>query len=91
MTVRCCTCGTRRATRVSLIAHQRKSGHGRPCTCGGYHFPHRPGSPNCDDHPYVRYNRALREKATPDELLDAFIDDALFNKHPTTTQNEAPF
>lgn len=81
MTVRCNTCGTRRASFVALLKHKSDKGHGKNCNCGGYHFPHRPGSPECDDHPYVRSNRARREGASEEVVTDAFIDDALFNAH----------
>lgn len=85
MTVRCNTCGTRRATFTSLLRHKQHAGHGRNCDCGGYHFPHRPGSACCDAHSYVRANRAVRAGATQEERLDAFIDDTLFNTHKPTS------
>lgn len=91
MTVRCFICGTRRATFLSLLKHRRDKGHDKPCLCGGYPFPHRPGSPTCDSNPYVRSNRALREGATEDDWLEARIDDILFNEHKPITQKEAPF
>lgn len=91
MTVRCGICGTRRATFVSLLNHKRNSGHNKPCTCGGYHFPHRPGSGCCDTAPYPTLRRAQREGATGDDLTDAFIEDALFGNHKPTTQKETPF
>lgn len=92
MTVRCNTCGTRRATFSSLLRHKAASGHGKNCNCGGYHFPHRPGSACCDAAPYPTLRRAQRAGATGDDLTDAFLDDALFGRnHKPTTQKEAPF
>lgn len=81
MTVRCPVCVTRRATRVSLMKHQEASGHYHPCTCPGYHFPHRPGSPRCDENPYRRYHCARTEGCSAEEQLDAFIEDTLYNSH----------
>jgi uncharacterized protein (DUF2237 family) len=91
MTVRCNTCGTRRSTFVALLKHKRDKGHGKNCTCGGYHFPHRPGSPCCEENGFATWHRAKRAGATPDELLDAFIDDALFGKHKPQKDQTCPF
>ena len=89
MTLRCPVCVTRRATFASMLKHKQSAGHHKPCGCGGYHYPHRPGSPRCETNPYVRYHCARTEGATYDEQLEAFIEDALFNKHKPTT--ECPF
>lgn len=72
---RCPVCGTRRRTAKQLLDHFRTSGH-KPCTCGGYHYPHRPGSPYCDQRPESGVLRALRDGWEPsnDELTDAQID-----------------
>jgi hypothetical protein len=69
---RCPVCGTRRRTLQQLIGHADHT----PCTCGGYHYPHRPGSPYCDQGPESGVLRALRDGWAPtaDELLDAQID-----------------
>ncbi len=49
------------------------------CGCGGYHWPHRPGSPCCDSNPMATLHRALRAKgATDEELLD-LEDDAVWH------------
>lgn len=29
----------------------------RPCHCDGYHFPHRPRSPLCEDNPMAQERR----------------------------------
>lgn len=89
--VRCGICGTRRATFVALMKHKQDSGHKAPCTCGGYHFPHRPGSPCCEDNGYATLNRAQRAGATGEDLLEAFIDSTFSDKHKPSTQKEAPF
>lgn len=72
---RCPCCRTRRSTRELLLAHQREQGH-EACTCGGYHHPHRPGSPYCVSCPDSGVRAALRDgwDPTDDELLDALID-----------------
>jgi hypothetical protein len=61
-----------------MIEHKEKSGHRKPCTCGGYHYPHRPGSPCCETNKHPTYHRALREGSSDEDIIDAFIDDALF-------------
>jgi len=91
VTVRCGICGTRRASFVSLMKHQGDKGHQKPCTCGGYHFPHRPGSPCCEGNAYVTLERAKRAGASHEELLEAFISDALFGKHKPNLNQECPF
>lgn len=72
---RCPCCRTRRSTREQLQAHQREQGH-EACTCGGYHHPHRPGSPYCVSRPDSGVRAALRDgwEPTDDELLDALIE-----------------
>lgn len=71
--LRCPACRTRRATYESLQAHIDKTGH-RQCGCGGYHYPHRPGSPCCETNPMATYHRAAREGATDEELEEIEID-----------------
>lgn len=89
--LRCPVCRSRRATFVALLAHQLAQRHTGPCWCTGYPFPHRPGSGCCEESPNTRRNRALREKATDEHLLDAMIDDALLNKHKPCNPLEIPF
>lgn len=47
--------------------HLRKSGH-RACTCGGYHFKHRPGSPLCHKNPESLLLEA-QVRGEPEEVL----------------------
>ena len=63
------------------MAHQREQGHAA-CTCGGYHHPHRPGSPLCDSRPTSGVARAMLAgwEPTDDELLDALIEVAITMK-----------
>lgn len=89
--LRCAVCRTRRATFASMLAHRHAAQHVGPCTCPGYHYPHRSGSECCDAHPYADYNRAKRAGAKGDDLLDAFIHAALFGEHKLNLEKEAPF
>lgn len=54
-----------------MLSHRVQWAHGPPCTCGGYHYPHRPGSPCCEANPLAHYARALRDGADP---LDVAAD-----------------
>lgn len=59
--LRCPVCRTRRTTAVAMREHLRKwEDHDQVCVCGGYHYPHRPGSPCCVENPLAHVNRALR-------------------------------
>lgn len=89
--LRCLVCRTRRVSFASMVDHERASGHKGPCLCGGYHYHHRPGSPTCWTNPYNRTAAARREGVSGDDLLDAFIDDALFNVHKPSKDNKCPF
>ena len=91
MTLRCIVCRTRRATLAAMAEHQQSSGHRRPCTCGGYHYAHRPGSPMCEANSWVNYNRARREGLRGDDLLDAWLEDALFGHHTPPKDQTCPF
>lgn len=59
MTYRCPECRTRRATAFSMMMHIKTKKH-KPCLCGGYHYPHRPGSPCCVSNPWAEYYDAER-------------------------------
>ena len=76
MTLRCLACRTRRATFTSLVAHVKYSGH-KPCTCGGYHYPHRPFSRFCDQNPMADVWRARRDGATEEQVNDIAMEVAL--------------
>jgi hypothetical protein len=89
--LRCPVCRSRRATYASMMSHKASSTHSGPCNCGGYHHPHRPGSACCDSNPQVRGNRARREGASDEDLLDAMIDDALLCEHKPCNPMEIPF
>lgn len=65
---RCPVCRTRRASFTGLLAHARQWDHRAACTCGGYHYPHRPGSPCCEKNPVAHVNTALRAGAELDPL-----------------------
>lgn len=73
MTLRCQICRTRRSSYSLLGAHTVAWQHYGPCKCGGYHHPHRPGSPCCDQHPLAPLNRAARDGADNLELLDIAV------------------
>lgn len=67
MTAHCPDCRTRRATFSTLLRHVAQTGH-ELCTCGGYHFAHRPGSPYCAYNPLSALRMADRYGATPEDL-----------------------
>ena len=74
---RCSRCRTRNTFRKALGSYVkpkacRHCGHTRfyvdkerinrkACHCGGYHYPHRPGSPCCEHNPDADYHHALRQ------------------------------
>lgn len=69
MRYRCPACRTRRTSFTGLLAHIRDKHH-HTCNCGGYHYPHRPGSRCCEQNPMSDVWVAARYGATDDELLD---------------------
>lgn len=89
MLFRCPECRTRRHTWELFTRHLRESGH-RLCTCGGYHYAHRPGSPFCERHPLVDLHRAMREHADPETLADIAQDLAL-DGHGLSRSAACPF
>ena len=66
--IRCNHCRTRRASVQLFTRHLAQHPECKPCTCGGYHFPHRRGSTYCDSHPLGPANQASRAGATPEEF-----------------------
>lgn len=66
--IRCGSCRTRRAGIGMFTRHLVQHPECRPCNCGGYHFPHRRGSPCCEAHPYAPANAAARAGADPLEV-----------------------
>lgn len=76
---RCPECRTRRATFTSLLKHMEETGH-KPCGCGGYPYPHRKNSPQCESHPMAPYHQAAAQGATSEELEDIEMDIIWFEK-----------
>lgn len=70
---RCPACRTRRTSFVLLLQHCADKHHGT-CDCGGYHHPHRPGSPCCVANPMAAAHQALRAGATDDEVREIELD-----------------
>lgn len=66
---RCPECRTRRASLLTLAQHLQRSGH-RACTCGGYHYAHRPGSPYCTRNAMSDVRHAARRGDPLSVLLD---------------------
>ena len=71
--LRCPACRSRRATYQSMQLHVKATGHAL-CTCGGYHYAHRPGSPFCDANPKAPYFHAMRAGADDEQLLEILVD-----------------
>ena len=71
--LRCPECRSRRTTYKSMQLHVKVSGH-KLCTCGGYHYPHRPGSPFCEQNPRSAYYHALRADEPDEVLLEILVD-----------------
>lgn len=87
---RCPVCRSRRSTLRALFQHQRIAGHRGPCGCGGYHFPHRPGSPCCEQNPYFQVHQARRAGADRDGMLDAMIDATFNTNHKPVAHGSPP-
>lgn len=68
MLFRCPECRTRRKDWGLFTQHLKASGH-RVCTCGGYHYKHRPGSPYCVHNPLGAMYVASRQGEGPEVLL----------------------
>lgn len=87
--LRCPVCRTRRTTWVAMQEHYREwEGHERLCSCGGYHYPHRPGSPCCTTNPLAHVNLALRAGEELDPI-DLMVERAWHS--PGVTGGECPF
>lgn len=65
--LRCPGCRSRRSTYKALQQHLKLTGH-KLCTCGGYHYAHRPGSPYCHGNPLSVLREAWR-RDEPEEVL----------------------
>ncbi|ABX36058.1 hypothetical protein Daci_3420 [Delftia acidovorans SPH-1] len=70
---RCPACRTRRTSFVLLVKHCSDHSH-TVCTCGGYHYAHRPGSPCCERNPMGPVHSALRAGADNDEAWRLTMD-----------------
>lgn len=72
--LRCSQCRTRRTTFEAMLKHEQQAQH-KYCTCGGYHYKHRPGSRMCEQHPFSSLYRQMREQdMTQDQILDIQAD-----------------
>lgn len=72
--LRCPECRTRRKSFDLFTKHLRETGH-RVCNCGGYWYPHRPGSPYCEQNAMSAVRIAARQEGiTADELLEIAVD-----------------
>jgi hypothetical protein len=71
---RCNDCGTRRSTVKLLFAHLLKSPQCAPCKCGGYHYAHRRGSPQCEHNLDAPIHLARAHGATPAEVAEVVED-----------------
>lgn len=49
------------------------------CICMGYHFPHRPGSACCEQHPLHLAHRARRAGADQETLRTLYAEEAFDN------------
>ena len=73
--LRCPECRSRRTTYQAMQQHIKLTGH-KLCGCGGYHYPHRPGSPFCESNPRSAYYLALRASEPDEVLLEILVDTA---------------
>lgn len=71
--LRCPECRSRRTTYQAMQRHVKATGH-KLCTCGGYHYAHRPGSPFCESNPRSAYYLALRADEPDEVLLEILVD-----------------
>lgn len=89
MLFRCPECRTRRHSWDLFSRHLKETGH-RLCTCGGYHYAHRPGSTYCERHPLADLHRAAREHAPADVLAD-IADEIAFMGTAAKRSQACPF
>ncbi len=69
MLFRCPECRTRRRDYGLFTQHLKTTGHAL-CTCGGYHYAHRKGSPLCTANPMSDVLLASRYGVPDSELID---------------------
>lgn len=78
MQFRCPECRTRRADFKLFKQHLKDTGH-RLCSCGGYHYAHRKGSPFCHHNPLSQMREASRQGEGPavlKEIAASIVSDA---------------
>lgn len=85
---RCPECRTRRKSWGLFSQHLRESGHGL-CSCGGYHYRHRPGSTYCERNPWCDVHRASRQGEDAETLADMAAEIAYST--PGRAGAECPF
>jgi hypothetical protein len=85
---RCPECRTRRTDFALYVLHCMRCPR-KTCACGGYHHPHRPGSPCCVHNPLGTLHAAARAGESADVLLDIAADIGF--DHPGTPSKECPF
>jgi len=87
---RCPECRTPRKSWDLFVKHcltcPRKT-----CSCGGYPYTHRPGSPCCEQHPRATLYRAERAGATPEQLADLRLELALAGVGGGANTTDPPF
>jgi hypothetical protein len=67
--------------------HIKATGH-KLCTCGGYHYAHRPGSPYCEVNLFAAYFHAWRAGESQEVLDEIQVDIAWSAKgRPLTKYN----
>jgi hypothetical protein len=76
--LRCPNCRTRRTDPHAMVLHMLTCKQ-RDCTCGGYHFKHRWGSPLCVGNDLSDVRLAARQ-GEPDEVLEEILIDIAFDK-----------
>ena len=74
--LRCPECRSRRTTYTSMQRHINASGH-KLCQCGGYPYPHRPGSPYCEQNPMAPALAASRAGESDEAVQEIAIGIAL--------------
>lgn len=89
MLFRCPHCRTRRKDPLLMLEHMRSSGH-RSCTCGGYHYAHRPGSRCCVVHPEGELHLASRRGEPLEVLREIAMELAIEAAFPDAEANEKP-
>ena len=58
----------------------QEAGH-KLCTCGGYHYAHRPGSPYCIRNPWSEYREAVRRDVEPEIVKEIAAHTAFETPH----------